>query len=50
MHVGVATDYRGGNATHTHGCQTNGGHEHTITTSQIRDASPYFALAFIMKL
>lgn len=48
--IHVATDYRGGNATHTHGCQTNGGHEHTITTSQIRDASPYFALAFIMKL
>ena len=50
MHVAVATDYRGGGAAHTHTEGSAGAHQHTITTSQVRDASPYFALAFIMKL
>lgn len=50
MHVAVATDYRGGNQAHTHGCQSAGQHDHTLTAAQIRDVLPFYALAYIMKL
>ena len=41
----------GGNQEHTHTLVGGGGvHEHNISSGQIRDTIPYFALAFIMKL
>ena len=41
----------GGNQGHTHAIIGGGGvHEHNISSGQIRDTIPYYALAFIMKL
>ena len=41
----------GSNQAHTHTIAGGGGvHEHNISSGQIRDTIPYFALAFIMKL
>ena len=48
--IHVATDYRGSGHTHTHGCESKGAHQHTVTSTQIRDNLPYYALAYIMKL
>lgn len=41
---------QGGGATHTHTASSEGLHSHTVTNAQIREAVPYYALAFIMKL
>jgi hypothetical protein len=42
---------QGGGATHTHTLVGGGGaHTHTVTVGQMREATPYYALAFIMKL
>lgn len=39
----------GGNQSHTHTMQYAGVHAHTIASTALRDAIPYYALAFIMK-
>lgn len=42
---------QGGDAEHTHVTVGGGGiHSHTITASQLREAVPFYAMAFIMKL
>lgn len=41
---------QGGGQGHKHPCSSNGGHDHEITNAQIREAVPYYAMAFIMKL
>jgi hypothetical protein len=40
----------GGGGSHTHAMQSAGSHQHTVTAANIREAVPYYALAFIMKL
>lgn len=35
---------------HTHTENATGAHTHTISTAELREASPYYALAYIMKL
>jgi hypothetical protein len=40
----------GGGAAHTHTESFTGDHTHAITSAQLRDSMPYYALAFIMKL
>jgi hypothetical protein len=41
----------GGNQGHTHDIIGGGGtHEHNVSSGQIRDTIPYYALAFVMKL
>jgi hypothetical protein len=40
----------GSGSSHTHGLSFDGTHHHNITSQQLRDATPYYALAFIMKL
>ena len=41
----------GGGQGHTHTVQGGGGtHEHSVSSGQIRDTIPYYALAFVMKL
>lgn len=41
---------QGGGATHTHIAAAVAAHHHTLSSNQVRDVSPYYALAFIMKL
>jgi len=40
----------GGGGSHTHAMQSAGSHQHTVLATAIREAVPYYALAFIMKL
>jgi hypothetical protein len=40
----------GSDASHTHTEVTNGSHAHTVTSAELRDAIPYYTLAFIIKL
>ena len=40
----------GGNTAHAHTLQSGGVHTHNVTSAQLRDSLPYYALAFIMKL
>jgi hypothetical protein len=40
----------GSGAAHTHVLGSNGAHAHTVTTAELREAIPWYALAFIMKL
>lgn len=40
----------GSGSSHTHGLSYDGTHHHNITSQQLRDATPYLALAYIMKL
>lgn len=40
----------GSNQSHTHGMTTSGSHSHTLTSPNVREVVPYYALAFIMKL
>lgn len=40
----------GGTQSHAHDESIEGAHNHTATSAQLREAIPYFALAFIMKL
>jgi len=40
----------GGGGSHTHTESFTGDHTHAITSAQLRDSMPYYALAFIMKL
>ncbi len=40
----------GSGATHDHGMQTNGAHTHSISSAELRDAIPYMAIAYIMKI
>jgi hypothetical protein len=47
------TDYQpanGSTAAHSHGANAVPDHQHTLTSNQVRDVSPYYALAYIMKL
>ena len=42
---------QGGNQAHDHVANNAGGtHDHIVTAAQLRDTTPYYALAFIMKL
>jgi hypothetical protein len=45
-----ATDYRGGSQGHTHSMDYAPDHSHTIASADLREATPYYALAYIMKL
>jgi len=45
-----AVPAEGGGAAHSHDISYDGDHQHTITSANIRDTIPYYALAFIMKL
>jgi len=45
-----ATDGRGGNQGHTHAESVAPDHTHSFTSATIREVTPYYALAFIMKL
>ena len=40
----------GGSASHTHTESSTGTHGHTTSSDDLRNAIPYYALAFIMKL
>jgi hypothetical protein len=40
----------GGNQAHTHGATYAADHTHSVTSAQLRDTMPWFALAYIMKL
>lgn len=40
----------GGGAGHAHVASAVAAHHHTLTSNQVRDVLPYYALAFIMKL
>ncbi|HZI74430.1 MAG TPA: tail fiber protein, partial [Gemmatimonadales bacterium] len=48
------TEYSGGGGSHSHGLQSSGTHTHTVDVSShthtVSTMSPYYALAFIMKL
>jgi hypothetical protein len=48
--VSGTTTYAGSNHGHAHGANAVGDHSHTILSGALRNAIPYFALAFIMKL
>ena len=41
---------QGGSQTHTHTLTNAADHTHSVTTSNVRDVAPFYALAFIMKL
>jgi microcystin-dependent protein len=41
---------KGGSESHTHTLDNATGHQHTITTADVREVVPYYALAYIMKL
>lgn len=46
-----AVYYQGGNQGHTHTVLGGGGvHEHNVSSAQLRDTIPWYAIAFIMKL
>lgn len=45
-----ATDVRGGDQAHNHTMGTAGDHIHVVTTADLRNAIPYFSMAFIMRL
>jgi hypothetical protein len=45
-----ATSNQGGGGSHAHTLVTAGDHAHTIAALTLREAIPYYALAFIMKL
>jgi microcystin-dependent protein len=47
--VSGTTSNVGGGAAHTHTLVTNGSHQHTITSTQVRDVLPFVALAYIIK-
>jgi hypothetical protein len=49
IHVGVTMDTRGSGATHTHSESTAGSHDHSLTSTQVRDVLPFYALAYIIK-
>jgi len=40
----------GGSGSHTHTMQTSGTHNHNFTSATLREAIPFYALAFIMRL
>jgi len=40
----------GSGASHTHTEQTTGAHQHSISSNELRDAIPYMAIAYIMKI
>jgi hypothetical protein len=44
------TGAAGSGTTHTHTIDTTGAHTHTINGTALRDAIPYYAIAFIMRL
>jgi len=44
------TGNTGSGTAHTHGASAVAGHKHTITQLDLREAIPYYALAFIIKL
>ena len=44
------TDYQGSGEAHTHGAQVVAAHKHTLTSNQVRDVTPFYAMAFIIKL
>lgn len=44
------TGSAGGGGAHSHPITAQADHSHTISSNNLRDASPYFALAYIMKL
>ena len=41
---------QGGNQAHAHGLTTDGTHTHAITSLDLRESIPFYALAFIMRL
>ena len=45
-----ATANAGSGASHTHTESTTGAHFHSITSAELRDAIPYMAIAYIMKV
>ena len=48
--VSGTTDYQGSGEAHTHGAQAVAGHTHKLTSNQVRDVTPFYAMAFIIKL
>jgi Phage Tail Collar Domain len=48
--VSGTTSNVGGGGSHTHTMTTAGSHAHTIKGTDIRDVTPFYALAYIMKL
>lgn len=48
--VSGTTNSQGNTAAHTHTAAAVASHHHDLTTGQIRDVTPFYALAFIMKL
>jgi hypothetical protein len=50
INVNGTTDAVGGSAAHTHTAAAVPDHSHTLTSAALRDATPYYALAFIMRL
>jgi len=45
-----STANAGSGATHTHTTQNTGAHAHSISSAELRDAIPYMAIAYIMKI
>lgn len=48
--VSGSVDANGGNGAHDHTMSTAGDHVHVVTPTNIKDAIPFYALAFIMRL
>ena len=45
-----ATQAAGSGTSHTHTTDSRGDHTHNVTSAELRDALPYMALAYIMKI
>jgi hypothetical protein len=48
--IGGSTGGAGSGTAHTHAANAVGPHQHTVSSNTLREAIPYYALAFIMKL
>lgn len=44
------SDVQGGNGAHAHTIAADGQHHHTVTSAQLRNTLPYYALAYVIKL
>lgn len=44
------SDAAGSGGAHTHTETTAGSHQHTVTAQQLRDTTPFYALAYIMRI
>ena len=48
--TGIGIQNAGGGGSHAHGLSTDGSHDHDVTSLNLRETIPYYALAFIMRL